>query len=159
MSDPTPDGTTPPAPYGSPAPQQPAYGQQPPAYGQQPPAYGQPPAYPGQQQAPYGAAAYGAAPAYGGYPAPKKTNTLAVVSLISSLVGVFVIPLIGQIVGVITGHMSLNQIKTTGEGGRGMALAGTIIGWVSLGLVILTLILIFAVFVPFAMTNGVRYSS
>ena len=31
------------------------------------------------------------------------------------------VPFIGSIVGVITGHMSLSQIKRNGEGGRGMA--------------------------------------
>ena len=46
----------------------------------------------------------------------------------------------GQIVGIITGHMSLSQIKQTGEGGRGLGLAGVIIGWVSLGLWILGII-------------------
>lgn len=52
----------------------------------------------------------------------KKTNTLAIVSLISSF---FI-----SLVGIITGHMALSQIKKTGEKGRGMALAGTIIGYV-----------------------------
>jgi uncharacterized membrane protein len=41
--------------------------------------------------------------------------------------------------------MSLGQIKRTGEGGRGLGLAGTIIGWVSLGLWILGLIIFLAV--------------
>ena len=46
----------------------------------------------------------------------------------------FIIPFIGSIVAVITGHMSLSQIKRTGEGGRGLGLAGTIVGWVGIGL-------------------------
>ena len=101
--------------------------------------------------------AYGAAPAYAAYPQGPKTNTLAIVSLVSSLVGVFVIPVIGQIVGIITGHMSLNQIKRTGENGRGLGLAGVIIGWVSLGLAIVGIILFIAWFgVIFA---NARYSS
>ena len=61
--------------------------------------------------------------------------------------GIFIIPLIGSVAGVITGHMSLGQIKRTGEQGRGLALAGTITGYVGLGFVLLGLIVFFA-FLP-----------
>ncbi|GAA5204288.1 DUF4190 domain-containing protein [Microbacterium jejuense] len=121
----------------------------PPAQGAYPPpAYGAPAA-----PAPYGTApAYGAAPGYAatpgyaaapgyGYGAPAKTNTLAIVSLIASIASFVILPLVGSIVGVITGHMSLKQLKTSGEQGRGMALAGTIVGWVGLGLTILGVLL------------------
>ena len=119
-----------PAPGAYPPPAQGAY--PPPAYGSpagSAPAYGATPAY-------GSAPAYGAAPAYG-YGAPAKTNTLAIVSLIASISAFVILPFIGSVVGVITGHMSLNQLKTNGEQGRGMALAGTIVGWVGLGLAIL----------------------
>lgn len=106
-----------------------AYGQQ--AYGQS--AYGQ--AY-GQQA--YGQQAYGQ---QYGYTAPPKTNLLAILSLIASLVGfIMFLPVIGQIAGVIMGHISLKQIKTTGERGHGMALAGLLIGYISLGLIVLFVI-------------------
>ncbi|GAA1694049.1 hypothetical protein GCM10009808_08940 [Microbacterium sediminicola] len=105
----------------------------PPAYGAAPTA---PPVYP--------------AAAPGGYPPAPSTNTLAIVSLISSLVGVFIIPVIGQIVGVITGHISLGQIKHTGEGGRGLALAGVIVGWVSMGLWIIGIVLFVMFFITLA---------
>jgi len=147
MSDPNNGGTTP----GENAPQPPAYDQPAPTYGQPAPTYGQPatPAYGQPTQDPvgyaappaYGAPAYTAAPVYGGYATPRKTNTLAVVSLISSIVGIFLLPFVGSVVGIITGHMSLSQIKRTGEGGRGLGLAGTIVGWVGLALAILGTIL------------------
>ena len=54
--------------------------------------------------------------------APQKTNTFAIVSLVSAF---FV-----SLLGIIFGHIALNQIKKTGEGGRGLALAGTILGYV-----------------------------
>jgi hypothetical protein len=123
----------------APPPQQPGYAApQPPAYGA-PPAYGSAPQYPGQ--APYGAAApYPYAP-------QQKTNTLAIVSLVASLVGiVWILPFIGSLVGVITGHMSLNQLKTSGEKGRGLALAGTIVGWVGLAFtIIIGIVIILAI--------------
>ncbi len=148
MSDTNPDGATPVPPA------QPATPPPPPAYGSTPPAYGSAPSY-GEAPA-YGAApSYGAAP-YSGY-GPAKTNTLAIVSLISSIVGLFLIPFIGSVAGVITGHMSLGQIKRTGEGGRGLALAGTIVGYVGLALAFLGILLFFA-FLPL-LFSSINYSS
>ena len=63
-----------------------------------------------------------------------KTNTLAIASLISS----FFISLLG----IILGHIALNQIKTTGEGGRGLAIAGVVIGYASIAIGIIFVIAI-----------------
>lgn len=167
VSETNPDGTTPaqpavppvppaPSPYGSaPASQPPAYGSAP-AYGQAPPAYGQP------------AAAYGTPPAYGQAPgyadpygsyAPVKTNTLAVISMVASIVGfVWILPFIGSLAGVIMGHISLRQIAATGEKGRGMALAGLIVGYVGLVLFVIGIFAIFAFF-AFAASQGSLYTS
>ena len=62
-----------------------------------------------------------------------KTNVLAIVSLVTSIVGM-------SLVGVITGHIGLNQIKKTGEQGRGLAIAGLIVGYVALVLQILFIV-------------------
>ncbi|MEU1973729.1 DUF4190 domain-containing protein [Microbacterium sp. NPDC019599] len=146
MSDPTNDGTRSgeggPPPSGPPA--APPYGQPaPPAYGQpSSPPYGQP--APPAGYSPYGGApAYSAAPAYGAYAAPK-TNTLAIVSLVSSIAAFVILPFIGSIVGIITGHMSLSQIKRTGEQGRALGLWGTILGYVGIGLAIIGTIIFVA---------------
>ena len=112
-------------------------------YGNYPPA---PPASQGYPAAPP-ASGYPAAPGYGSYPPVAKTNTLAVVSLISAIAGMVIIPFIASVVAVITGHMSLGQLKQSGEQGRGLALAGTIIGWVGIGLSVLSVILLLA-FLP-----------
>ena len=45
---------------------------------------------------------------------------MAIVSMISSIIGWFAFGSL-CIVGVILGHISLKQLKTSGEGGRGMA--------------------------------------
>ncbi len=55
-------------------------------------------------------------------PAGARTNTLSIVALILGIL----IP----IGGIVTGHIALSQIKRTGEAGHGLALAGTIIGYV-----------------------------
>lgn len=66
-------------------------------------------------------AAPGATPYSNAPVAGAKTNTLAIIALILGIV----VPL----GGIITGHIALGQIKRTGEAGRGLALAGTIIGY------------------------------
>ncbi|WP_166805613.1 thioredoxin domain-containing protein [Cryobacterium ruanii] len=71
-------------------------------------------------------------------PAPfvtaPRTNTLAIVSFVSSF-------FIG-LVAIITGHIALAQIRARGELGRGFALAGLIIGYVATA--------VFAILVVFA---------
>ena len=91
---------------------------------------------------PYGAPAPGYAPPPTGYPAPgyagaygvpaQKTNSLAIASLVASLIGI--LPFIcglGSIIGIVLGVVALNQIKTSGESGRGLAIAGIAVGAVT----------------------------
>ena len=104
-------------------------------------AYGAPAAPPYGAPAPYVSSPYGAAPygpGYGaGYISPVQTNVLAIISLVASIAGfIWLVPVIGPITAVITGHISLAQIKRTGEKGRGMALAGTVIGWVGIAAIV-----------------------
>ncbi len=110
----------------------------PPSYGQ---GYGQGYAqgYEQSYQQPYGAPgepyAYGGQQAYPGYAYPgRRTNSLAVVSLVASIAGVTILPVLASIVGVITGHMARRQIRDSGEGGDGMAVAGLVIGWIGVGI-------------------------
>ena len=82
------------------------------------------------------------------YGAPvQRTNVLAIVSLILSCAGLifwFFLP----IGGIVTGHIALAQIKRTGDGGHGMALAGVIVGYVllALSLVVIVLYVLFILF-------------
>jgi hypothetical protein len=59
-------------------------------------------------------------------------NTLAVVSLASAVTG------FGAAAAVITGHVSLAQIKKSNEAGRGLAIAGVAAGYTVIGLWILS---------------------
>ena len=68
------------------------------------------------------------------------TNTLAILSLIAA----FIFP----IVGVVLGHIALNQIAKTGENGRALALAGLIIGYIGISVATFAWLSIF-VFVAF----------
>ncbi|MDG4669068.1 peptidylprolyl isomerase [Mycobacterium sp. 236(2023)] len=64
---------------------------------------------------------YGGYPGHPGYPASRGTNGLAVASLVCAFVFA---PL-----GAVFGHMSLSQIKKSGEEGRGLAIAGLIVSY------------------------------
>lgn len=59
-------------------------------------------------------------------------NTLAVVSLATAVTGV------GAAAAVITGHISLAQIKRSNESGRALAIAGVAAGYTIIGLWILS---------------------
>jgi len=61
-----------------------------------------------------------------------KLNTLAVVSIATALTS------IGAVAAIITGHVALTHIKKSGQSGRGLALAGTIVGYVTIAFWILT---------------------
>jgi hypothetical protein len=69
--------------------------------------------------------------------APPPTNGLAIASLVA---GIFIC--IGSIPAVIMGHMGLNRINRSGgtQGGRGIAIAGIILGWVGTALLVLTVL-------------------
>ena len=87
-----------------------------PAYQQPAPSYVEP-AAPVYYQQPYS----------GGYqyPTSQGTDGFAIASLVLSLLGV-------SLLGVIFGHLSHKRIEQTGAGGRGMATAGLVIGYLGM---------------------------
>jgi cytosine/uracil/thiamine/allantoin permease len=46
-------------------------------------------------------------------------------------------PIILWIVAIITGHMGLSEINRSNEGGRGMSIAGLVMGYLGVGLTLL----------------------
>ena len=76
------------------------------------------------------APAYPMAPVQMVYAVPaQRTNSMAIAALVSSLV---LAPL-----GIIFGHIALSQIKHTGEDGKGLAIAGLVIGYLFTGFALL----------------------
>ncbi|BBX40392.1 DUF4190 domain-containing protein [Mycobacterium simiae] len=69
------------------------------------------------------------------YPPAAGTNGMAIASLVCSLLGW--ICGVGPILGIIFGVLALGKIKETGQGGRGLAIAGIAIG--SVLIVLLTI--------------------
>ncbi|PZF57416.1 hypothetical protein DEJ23_08020 [Curtobacterium sp. MCSS17_008] len=146
-------------PYGQSQP-----GQQGNPYGQsQPGQQGNPYAASGPQHNPYapqqGGNPYAAPYATGGYQPyaqRPKTNTLAILSIVFAYAGIIIWPVVilTSPAGAIMGHIALGKIKQTGEGGRGLALAGIIGGWVLTGLYVLFAIL----FIALIASTGGGYS-
>ena len=68
-----------------------------------------------------------------------QTNTLAMVSLASGIVSWFLVPIVGGVVAVVTGHMAKAEIRRTGEEGDTLATIGLILGYLHLALVVLLL--------------------
>jgi hypothetical protein len=66
------------------------------------------------------------------------SSTLAIVSLVSSILGFTFFPVVGGIVGLITGYMARNETRSIPPkaSGDGMATAGIIMGWVQVGLLV-----------------------
>ena len=94
----------------------------PPGWGQPPPPYASPPPY----------AMYAVAP-------PRPTNGLAIASLVLGVVWVY---WLGSVLAVVFGHIALHQIKQNPhQNGRGLAIAGVVLGWagVATALVVLPL--------------------
>lgn len=86
---------------------------------------------------------------YSSAPTGPKTNTLAIVSLVLAF---FI-----SLGAVITGHIALNQIKQTGEGGRGLAIAGLVLGYLGLVVGIIGTIIWVSFFALAASSGGFSY--
>lgn len=122
MSDlPPPGGYPPPPPY-SPPPGAPA-----PGWWQASDGNWYPP-----HQHPSQAAAYAG---YGyGVVQQRGTNGLAIASMVLGILWVW---WIGSVLAVVFGHIALGQIKRTGQGGRGMAIAGLVLGYIGIAFLVL----------------------
>ena len=101
-----------------------------------PPASSPPPPAPAPPPPPAPAApAYGQQPGGYGYQSTPRTNGLAIASLVLGIAQIFLC-IIGGILALVFGYISRRQIDESGgtQGGRGMAIAGIILGWIGIGL-------------------------
>jgi hypothetical protein len=81
----------------------------------------------------------------GQYPPPgvyagQPTNGLAIASLV---LGILWLGWVGSVLAVIFGHVALGQIARAGgaQGGRGLAIAGLVLGWIGVGAFVLVFLL------------------
>ena len=65
-------------------------------------------------------------------PVARSTNGLAVASMVLGIVWLW---WIGSILALVFGYVSKSQINASGgvQGGKGMAIAGIVLGWVGIG--------------------------
>jgi len=94
-----------------------------------PPPPGSPP-WPGPYPPPY-------PPPYPYYAAAPSTNGFAIAALVLGIVWVY---WIGSILAVVFGHIALVQTRHSGQGGRGMAIAGLVLGYI--GLAVLAVVIL-----------------
>ena len=69
------------------------------------------------------------APQYAAQQPP--TNSMALIAMISSIVGFFSFGVLA-VLGVVLGHISLSQIRRTGEGGRGLGITALVVGYIAI---------------------------
>lgn len=69
----------------------------------------------------------------------RQTSTLAIVSLIFGVLGWTLLPFIGSIVAIVTGHLGRSEIRREPERlqGDGLAVGGLILGYVAVALAVL----------------------
>jgi hypothetical protein len=68
-----------------------------------------------------------------------STNGLAIASMI---LGILWLYWLGSILALIFGYVALSQIRRRGDGGRGMAIAGIILGWIGVIVAVAAVILV-----------------
>lgn len=78
-----------------------------------------------------------------------RTSGLAVASLVSGIVGLSMVPLLGSILALILGYMARREIRDRPNEltGDGLALAGIVLGWISVGLAVLGFLVFGAIMV------------
>lgn len=109
----------------------------------QAPAYPQAPSYP---QAPYGqpgATPLGMGPYGAPLPASTGTNGMSIAALVLGILWIYGV---GSILSLIFGYISLGQIKRDPrQKGKGMAIAGVVLGWVGIvGAIIVIAFIVYA---------------
>jgi hypothetical protein len=74
-----------------------------------------------------------------GYASPTKTNGLAIASMV---LGILWLYWIGSILALVFGYVAKSQIKRSNgaQTGRGMAIAGIVLGWVGVGLLAIVIL-------------------
>ena len=68
----------------------------------------------------------------------RQTHTYAIISLVAGVLGWTLLPVLGSVGAIVFGHMARGQIRREPEryDGDGLAVAGLVLGWINVGLVI-----------------------
>jgi membrane protein YqaA with SNARE-associated domain len=62
----------------------------------------------------------------------RQTSSLAVISLVSGILGWTLVPFLGSLVAIVTGHLARKEIRRNAAlDGDAMAIIGLVLGWVA----------------------------
>ena len=78
----------------------------------------------------------------------RRTSTMAIISLIAGILGWTLLPFIGSVAAIITGHMARGEIKR-GNGqieGDGLAIGGLVLGYAVVALTVLSILAVILFF-------------
>lgn len=88
-----------------------------------------------------------------------RTSSLAVVSLIFGILAYVFLPGLGALIAVVCGHSARSEIRRAPPGsidGDGMAVAGLILGWIQIGMMIVAIGIIVLLAIGALAFNGWR---
>ena len=86
----------------------------------------------------------------------RTTSSLAIASLVSGILGWTLLPFIGTLVAIVTGHMARAEIRrSNGQvDGDGLAIAGLVLGWLVIAISVLTVLAFIFLFGGLAVLFG-----
>ncbi len=78
----------------------------------------------------------------------RQTSAMAIVSLVAGLLGWSLLPVIGSVVAIVTGHLARGEIRRRPEAleGDGLAVAGLVLGYLMVAMTVVGLLFIFLFF-------------
>lgn len=78
----------------------------------------------------------------------RQTSAMAIVSLVAGMLGWSLLPVIGSVVAIVTGHLARGEIRRRPEAleGDGLAVAGLVLGYLMVAMTVVGLLFIFLFF-------------
>lgn len=79
---------------------------------------------------------------------PRQTSALAITSLVTGLLGWTLLPWLGSLIAIVTGHLARGEIRRAPEryDGDGLAIAGLVLGYAMLAISLVGVMIFIAFF-------------
>lgn len=91
------------------------------------------------------------------YSPVSTTSSLAVLSLVFGIAAWLMLPFVGALVAIVCGHMARGELRRAPPGsvdGDGMALAGLVLGYLQLALIVTGVVLLWMLVWGLLLWNG-----